>query len=193
MFLSEYWTLERWEAAHIQEHDWSDYDPDYWAINGRTYPDTLASDGDPLATTAAGWPDGREELRYQPLSSLVTCRAGERVLLRFSNLGFQQHAIRADGLVFNVIGKDAKFLGPTPAQSAPPAPAYPDRRFQTDTIYIAPGESYDAIFTAPAFSGGTGTSGNGYDTYLLYNRKLAYLNNGGAPYGGHMTEVRVSA
>lgn len=193
MFLSEYWTQERFNAAHIQEHDWSEYHPDYWAINGRSYPDTLASDGDPLSASAASWPDGREELRYQPLSSLVTCRPGERVLLRFSNLGFQQHAMRADGLIFNVVGKDAKFLGPSPAQSAPPAPAYPDRRFQTDTIYIAPGESYDAIFTAPPFSGGTGNSGNGYDTYLLYDRKLAHLNNGGVPFGGMMTEIRVSA
>jgi len=193
MFLSEVWTLERWEGAHIQEHDWSDYDPDYWLINGRTYPDTLASDGDPLATTAAGWPDGREELRYQPISSLVTCRAGERVLLRFVNLGFQQHAMRADGLTFDVVGKDAKFLGPTAAIVNPPTPAFPDRRFQTDTIFIGPGESCDALFTAPAYSGGSGTSGNGYDTYLLYNRKLAHLNNGGAPFGGHLTEVRVSA
>jgi len=111
----------------------------------------------------------------------VTCNAGDKVLLRFVNLGFQQHAMRVDGLTFHVVGKDAKFLGATPAQTTPPAPAYPDRRYDTDTIYIAPGESYDAIIN-PTTPG----------TYLLYNRKLAYLNNGGAPYGGMMTEIRVS-
>jgi FtsP/CotA-like multicopper oxidase with cupredoxin domain len=175
MFLSEIWTLERWEAAHIQEHDWSDYEPDFWAINGRSYPDTLEPDGDPLVVPA------RPELQYQPHSSLVECNAGQRVLLRFVNLGFQQHAMRVDGLTFHVVGKDAKFLGPTLATTTPPAPAYPDRRYDTDTIYIAPGESYDAIIN-PTTPG----------TYLLYNRKLAYLNNGGAPYGGMMTEIRVS-
>ncbi len=175
MFLSEIWTQERWEAAHIQEHDWSDYEPDYWLINGRSYPDTLEPDSDPLVTPA------RPELQYQPHSSLVECTQGERVLLRFSNLGFQQHAMRADGITFDVVGRDAKFLGPIDPQANPPAPAFLDRRYQTDTIYIAPGESYDAIFTAPA---------PGY--YRLYNRKLAYLNNGGAPDGGMMTVIRVS-
>jgi FtsP/CotA-like multicopper oxidase with cupredoxin domain len=177
MFLSEIWTQERWEAAHIQEHDWSDYEPDYWLINGRVFPDTLEPNGDPMVTPA------RPELQYQPISSLVQCNSDDRVLLRFVNLGFQQHAMRADGLTFDVVGKDAKFLGPTPAQTTPPAPAYPDRRYQTDTILIAPGESYDVIFTAPRVDTPT--------TYLLYNRKLAYLNNGGEPYGGQMTEVRV--
>jgi FtsP/CotA-like multicopper oxidase with cupredoxin domain len=175
MFLSELWTLERWEAAHIQEHDWSDYDPDYWLINGRSYPDTLAPDGDPLVTPA------RPELQYQPMSSLVTCSPGQRVLLRFVNLGFQQHAMRADGITFDVVGKDAKFLGPTAAVANPPTPAYPERRYQTDTILVGPGESIDAIFTAPAAG-----------TYRLYNRKLAYLNNGGTPNGGMMTEIRVA-
>ena len=32
------------------------------------------------------------------------------------------------------------------------------------------GESFDVIVTAPPFTGGTGSSGDGYDTYMLYNR-----------------------
>jgi FtsP/CotA-like multicopper oxidase with cupredoxin domain len=171
LLLGEVWTQERWEGAHIQEHDWSDYDPDYWTINGRVHPDTLASNGDPMATTASGLPDGREELRYQPISSLITCNSGDKVLLRFSNLGFQRHAMRVDGLNLRVVGKDAKFLG---------AQAY-----DTDTVDISPGETMDVLFTAPVVASQT--------TYLLYNRKLAYLNNGGMPgLGGQMTEIRVS-
>ncbi len=97
----------------------------------------------------------RPELQYQPNSSLVQCNAGERVLLRFVNLGFQQHAMRADGLTLRVVGRDARFLGP--------------RAYDTDTILVAPGESYDVIFTAPAVAGPT--------TYLLYNRSFKRSDN----------------
>jgi len=54
------------------------------------------------------------------------------------------------------------------------------------------GEAYEGIFTAPAFSGGSGSSGSGYDTYLLYNRaydRASNLSDGG--YGGRVTQVRV--
>ena len=164
LILGEVWTRERWEAAHIQEHDWSEYDPDYWTINGRVYPDTLEPNSDPMTTPA------RPELQYQPISSLITCNAGDKVLLRFSHLGFQRHAMRVDGLTLRVVGKDAKFLG---------AQAY-----DTDTIDISAGETFDVLFTAPTVTSQT--------TYLLYNRKLAYLNNAGMPgYGGQMTEIRV--
>ena len=48
------------------------------------------------------------------------------------------------------------------------------------------------IFTAPPFTGGTGSSGPGYDTYMLYNRNFTRSNNlapGG--FGGQATEIRV--
>lgn len=48
------------------------------------------------------------------------------------------------------------------------------------------------IFTAPAFSGGSGTSGSGYDLYMLYNRAYTHSNNLAAGgFGGQATEVRV--
>jgi hypothetical protein len=67
-----------------------------------------------------------------------------------------------------------------------------DTSYETETLNIGPGESYDAIFEAPAFSGGSGSSGQGYDTYLLYNRNYTRSNNlapGG--FGGQTTEVHV--
>jgi len=165
LLLGEVWTQERWEGAHIQEHDWSDYDPDYWTINGRVYPDTLEPNSDPMTTPAI------PRLQYQPISSLITCNSNDKVLLRFSNLGFQRQAMRVDGLTLRVIGKDAKFLGPL--------------AYDTDTVDISAGETFDVLFTAPTVTTPT--------TYLLYNRKLAYLNNGGLPgLGGQMTEIRVS-
>lgn len=173
LLLGEVWTQERWEGAHIQEHDWSDYDPDFWTINGRVYPDTLAPNGGGNAGGSGDLiaPAGRPDLQYQPISSLVTCNSNDKVLLRFSNLGFQRQAMRVDGLSLRIIGKDAKFLG---------AQAY-----DTDTVDVSPGETLDALFTAPVVAGPT--------VFRLYNRKLAHLNNGGLPgLGGQMTEIRVS-
>jgi hypothetical protein len=43
-----------------------------------------------------------------------------------------------------------------------------DTSYETDTLSFGAAESFDAIFTAPAFSGGSGSSGLGYDTYVLY-------------------------
>jgi hypothetical protein len=51
------------------------------------------------------------------------------------------------------------------------------------------GESFDAIFTAPAFSGGSGSSGLGYDVYVLHNRR--YTQDDDVTTQGQRTEVRV--
>jgi hypothetical protein len=84
-----------------------------------------------------------------------------------------------EGIPMKVVGKDATLLRGRDGT---------DISYATDTIYIGPGESYDAIFTAPP------KTGSGYDTYLLYNRNYAYLHNAGmSGLGGQMTEVRVFA
>jgi FtsP/CotA-like multicopper oxidase with cupredoxin domain len=176
MFLNEAWAQEHFEGAHIQEHDWSEYRPDIWLLNGRSYPDTIAPPGggtDP-ATGDLIAPAGHDELQFQPISSLVTANAGERILLRFVNLGFQQHAMTIDGLRMRVVGKDATLLrrGGT----------WQD--YETSDILIGPGESVDAIVVAPTVSTET--------TYRLYNRNLAYLHNPGEPgLGGQMTHIVV--
>ena len=75
-------------------------------------------------------PAGRPELRYQPLSSLVTCNAGERVLLRFASLGFKQETMTLDGHCdARSSGKDATMLrGRTGANAAYTTDTYHDRR-----------------------------------------------------------------
>jgi hypothetical protein len=119
----------------------------------------------------------RPELQYQPYSSVVTCNAGENVLLRFASLGFKQETMTLTGIKMRIVGKDATQL------KSP---------YATDSIVIGAGESVDAIFTAPAFSGGLGSSGLGYDTYVLYNRAFKRSNNLAAGgFGGQRTEVRV--
>jgi hypothetical protein len=81
MVLNEVWTEAHWCDSHVQLPDWSDYAPEFYLINGRVYPDTLAPNGlgtDPVTGDLIA-PPGRAELQYQPISSLVKANAGERV------------------------------------------------------------------------------------------------------------------
>src|SRR6185295_202557 len=99
-----------------------------------------------------------------------------------------------DGITMRVVGKDATLL--RGLNTAGTLRNGVDLSYETDTVYIGPGESYDAIFTAPPFNAAAATAaGTPYNTYLLYNRNYAQLANGGASaadgMGGQTTEVRV--
>ena len=73
-----------------------------WLAAGKTYmPARTDPDGDLMAAP------GYEHLRYQPLSSLVNANAGERVALRFANLGFREGAMTITGMSMKVVGRDA--------------------------------------------------------------------------------------
>jgi FtsP/CotA-like multicopper oxidase with cupredoxin domain len=190
MFLSEVWAEAHWADAHIQLPDWTDYKADFSLLNGRVYPDTLAPNAsiDPFhpVSDANGdliAPTGRPELQYQPLSALVTCQAGERVLLRFVNLGFKEASMTLAGIRLRVVGRDA-----TPLRGGIGGASGADTSYETDTILIGAGESFDVIFTAPAHSGGTGP-----DKYVLYNRRYSQADNlaGSDGFGGQKTEVQV--
>ncbi|MCV2393293.1 multicopper oxidase domain-containing protein [Actinotalea sp. M2MS4P-6] len=185
MFLSEVWAEAHWADAHIQLPEWSDYRADFSMINGRVYPDTIAPNGsiDPFnpqydANGDLVAPAGHEQLQYQPHSSLVTCNAGERVALRFANLGFREQAMTITGIRMRVVGRDATLMRGRDGT---------DTAYGTDTVNVGPGESYDVVFTAPAYQGP-----GEYDTYFLYNRAFARANNlapGG--FGGAATEIHV--
>jgi FtsP/CotA-like multicopper oxidase with cupredoxin domain len=193
MMLMDYDLEQHHKLSHIQQPDWSDYTARAWTINGRAYPDTLAGNGtlsvaDDGANNLtkdvtfevhdlnADATDGalRPDLRYQPQSSLVVCTENERVLIRIACLGYQQHAMTADGITLQVMGRDANLLG--------------NAAYETDTLDVAPGESYDAFFIAPPHSGGTPDP----DRYLFYDRNSD--NNGAGSsnaLGGMATEIWV--
>jgi FtsP/CotA-like multicopper oxidase with cupredoxin domain len=202
LHLSEVWAEAHWADAHIQLPEWSDYRADFALLNGRVYPDTVA----PNAPYSDGWSPGQpwtkpympaltdatgdlvptpgfEHLQYQPLSSLITCMEGERVALRFSNLGFKEAAMTIDGISMRVVGRDATLMAGRDGT---------DTSYLTNTINFNAGESFDVIIDAPPFTGGPGSSGQGYDVYMLYNRNFLRSNNlspGG--FGGQATEIRV--
>ncbi len=191
MFLSEVWAESHWADAHIQLPEWSDYRADFSLLNGRVYPDTIAPNAPINATTSIHALDvqtdadgdlkfesGYSHLQYQPHSSLVRCNGGERVALRFANLGFKEQAMTLAGIRMRVVGRDA-----TPMRGRDGT----DTSYETNTINIGPGESFDVVFQAPAYQGP-----GAYDTYMLYNRNYTRSNNladGG--FGGQATEVRV--
>ncbi len=174
--LTELWAEGHYRDAHIQTTDWTDFKPSFWLMNGRAYPDTLMPSTDPLSTGPDPISASGESLRYNPISSLIRCNAGDRVLLRIANLGYQHHAMTLDGIPMTVIAKDA----------SPLVDSTVDLTYQTNTVEVGPGESRDAIFTAPP------NTGSGFAAYRFYDRNYAYLSNAGAAgYGGQMTEVRV--
>ena len=172
LLLDEIWTTPHDNLESIQETVWPDYRANYWTINGRAYPDTLTPNNDPA-------------LPAQPLSSLIQVNAGDRVLLRFANLGYEQQSMQLPGIRMDVVGEDAALLRNGSV----------DLSYQTNTIYIGPGEARDVLFTAPAFDSSmpVETDANGdYNVYWLRNRDNHRLTNGGAPgLGGQVTQVWV--
>jgi FtsP/CotA-like multicopper oxidase with cupredoxin domain len=176
--LNEIFVEGHYRDAHIQTTDWTDFNASFATMNGRTYPDTVKPNGNPLVSTA-----GR--LRYQPISSLITANAGERVLLRLSSLGYESHTMTVDAFPLTIVGKDAALLKNGSVRNY----------ITTNSVDVSPGESRDVIFTAPAYAAGVpgGTDAHGrYNTYLFYDRNFHDSGNAGGPgLGGMTTEIRV--
>jgi len=169
--ITELWSAAHWRDAHIQVSNWTDYDPSFWLLNGRGYPDTTAPNG--LRDASGNLTSTDPRLQSQPNSSLVTCNTGERVLLRMSNLGYQNHTMSVDNIDLQIVAKDASLLKGRDGTA---------NYITTNSVDVGPGESRDVIFTAPSTPG----------EYFLYDRKYSYLQNGGGPgYGGMMTQIRV--
>lgn len=207
ILLAEVWSNFHDGDRDIQETIPTDYDPQWFTLNGRCYPHTVLPNDDPalpaslrLLTPNAN--NGDTEAS-QPVSALIQANPGDRVLLRLANLGYQQHALQLPGIPMQVIGQDATFLGPNTTLGV----TYGDRRYTTNTLYLGPGEARDVLITAPPYSplAPSGTDGWGaYNRYLLRNRDFRRLCNdgergaGGANgaidgLGGMATEVRVYA
>ncbi len=207
ILLNEIWNKFHDGDRDIQESIPTDYDPQWFTLNGRCYPQTVLPNDDPtlapgLRILTENANNGDSEAS-QPVSALIQANPGERVLLRLANLGYQQHAMELPGIPMQVIGQDATFLGPNTSLGV----TYDDRRYTTNTLYIGPGEARDVLFTAPAYSALAPTFGDGwgnYNRYFFRNRDPRKLANNGdagaggangavAGLGGMATEVRIYA
>ena len=190
---------EHWLSSHVQQPDWSEYRPDVYLINGRTFPDTLlpsfdnAEAGNVLAPNpgAAGVPD---RLNYQPVGSLVRGKPGEKVLVRIANLGFRSHTIELAGLPMRIVGIDAKAThagrlsyadgaGGGSQNGAFDSGPRSDSSFVTNHLDVAVGSSYDVIIEIPSDA----TPG---DVYPLGSRGVT--GSDGAGGGSMRTHVLVA-
>jgi FtsP/CotA-like multicopper oxidase with cupredoxin domain len=188
---------ELWRNFHDGDHDiqetiMTDYDPQWFTLNGRVYPQTVLPNDS--ATLPAAMRIGTPNQNYdgvadysQPNSALVQVNPGDRVLLRLANLGYEQHSMQLPGIPMHVVGQDAALLrnGST------------DTSYWANTLYIGPGEARDVLFDAPAYDPARPSgsdSWGGYNVYYFKNRDWRKLQNFGSAAtgsGGMMTEVRV--
>ena len=157
----------------------------YFLLNGRSYPDTV-TDG-PLSTPSA---DGVNHFS-QPLSSIVKMKAGQRALLRISELNVSEyHTLASMGIRMHVVGWNAKLLRDQAGNNMD---------YFTNSITMGGGESADVILdsclvrSTPADPSSACTQTVPPGTYYLYTSNLDHLSNDAENFGGQMTEVRVAA
>jgi len=103
-----------------------DYFSNYWFINGRTAPDTMAGAG-------VSW------LPTQPYKTLPQMRPGETVLMRVVSAGRDPHPFHHHGNHALLIGRNGNMLESAPGRG-------PDLGYEVFTMQSVPGETYDALF-----------------------------------------------
>jgi len=141
----------------------------YFLLNGRSYPDTVTPG--PLETVSA---DGTNHFS-QPLSSIINMTAGQKALLRISDLDVTEYQTLASlGIPMKVVGYNAKLLRDQAGNNM---------YYNTNSITLAGGESVDVILDSTGVPKGT---------YYLYTPNLDHLSNDAENFGGLMTEVHVN-
>jgi manganese oxidase len=119
--------VEQRGVASLAQTDFlTDYFPNYWFLNGRTAPDTMAEANAP-------W------LPSQPYNCMPRMHPGERVLMRVVNAGREVHPFHHHGNHARLIARDGRLLGSAPGSGANVGP-------QVFTIQSTPGGTIDAVF-----------------------------------------------
>jgi FtsP/CotA-like multicopper oxidase with cupredoxin domain len=142
----------------------------YPMINGRGYPDTINPNPLPAPTENGG-------IESQVESSLITATAGDKVLLRLSNLNITAtHTLASPSIPMRVVGIDAKELKSDDGNEK--------LHYITNSVTMGGGMSVDAILD---------TAGVPAGEYYLYASNLQYLANNDAPgLGGMMTKIVIN-
>jgi FtsP/CotA-like multicopper oxidase with cupredoxin domain len=149
----------------------------YFLLNGRSYPDTVTPG--PLETEST---DGKNHFS-QPLPSIINITAGQKALLRISDLDVTEYQTLASlGIPMKVIAINAKLLRDQAGNNL---------AYNTNSITLAGGESLDVILdtSVPKPDGTAYTKG---EIYYLYTPNLDHLSNDAENFGGLMTEVRIN-
>jgi hypothetical protein len=149
----------------------------YPMINGRGYPDTI--DPNPLPAPSDPNCDGpcTDGKPTQLVSSLITATAGQKVLLRLSNLNITDtHTLSSPSIPMQVVGIDAKQLLADDGMEK--------LYYTTNSVTLSGGMSADVILD---------TTGVPVGEYYIYAANLQYLANNDAPgLGGMMTKIVIN-
>jgi FtsP/CotA-like multicopper oxidase with cupredoxin domain len=141
----------------------------YFLLNGRSYPDTVTLG--PLETQTT---DGSNHFS-QPLPSRIDLTAGQKALLRISDLDVSEYQTLASlGIPMKVIAINAKLLRDQAGNNL---------YYTTNSITLGGGESLDVILDSTGIPAGT---------YYLYTPNLDHLSNDAENFGGLMTEVHIN-
>lgn len=142
----------------------------YPMINGRGYPDTVTPGALPAPAENGG-------IQSQVESSLVTATAGQKILLRLSNLNITvSHTLISPSIPMNVVGIDAKELMAADGTKL---------HYTTNSVSMGGGMSADVILD---------TTGIPTGEYYLYASNLQYLanNDQSTDLGGMITKIVIN-
>jgi hypothetical protein len=106
------------------------YHSEYWLMNGRAGPDTMAA-------------DGTDFLPYQPYGSLTRMHPGEKILIRLVGAGREMHPFHTHGNHSRLLARDGRMLLTEPTTTNPDPMLAGPLLF---TIPSIPGATADAIF-----------------------------------------------
>jgi FtsP/CotA-like multicopper oxidase with cupredoxin domain len=159
-------------SESVQPLPFAEMKDTYATLNGRGYPDTV----NPLAllTPTVDGASVNNNNQSQKISALITATAGEKILLRLSNLNVTNYyTVTTLGLPMRVVGGGAHIAR---------GPGGKDLYYNTGSVTLGGGEAMDVIVD---------TGGVAPGTYFLYTTNLNYLSNNDQDFGGMMTEIRV--
>jgi FtsP/CotA-like multicopper oxidase with cupredoxin domain len=142
----------------------------YPMINGRGYPDTINPNPLPGPAENGG-------IQSQKVTSLVTAAAGQKILLRLSNLNITSiHTLISPSIPMRVVGIDAKELKAGDGSKI---------HYTTNSVHLGGGMTADVILD---------TTGVPAGEYYLYASNLHYLanNDQAADLGGMMTKIVIN-
>lgn len=141
----------------------------YTMINGRGYPDTI--NPNPISNQADG-----EPFNAQITPTIITATAGERLLLRVSNVSTTHlYSIATTlGVPMRVVGRGAAMLR---------GPFGDDTSYDVNVLNVGGGQAFDVIVDTTGVSPGK---------YFLYTTNLQFLSNGDQERGGIMTEITIN-
>lgn len=186
----------------IQPLPFADMRATHPMINGRGYPDTVQSTALPRVPADLDDPASLLPQSSQQVSALVTAKAGDRVLLRLTNVSVAEYfTLTALGLRMKVVatgaaiargpkiagGDEAQWFGRgLNVQVASGASANVQGRdwgYETNSVTLGGGEGVDVMID---------TAGVPPGTYYLYSTNLNYLSNGADDRGGLMTHIVIN-